>query len=660
MDLPIARLLPRPGPLWGPWPQRGSADGAPPWRGWHGLQPGGLAGMARRVAGRAAGRALDARRDQPVTPDELDALRRRLRRNGLDTDTAAAALAVAAAAAAATLGLTPRPTQLQAALALLDQRLAEMATGEGKTLAIALAAAVAALASVPVHVVTANDYLAARDAADLAPFYAALGLRVAARPGAPDEAARRAIYSADIVYATAKDLAFDQLRERQAGGDASACAVAAAHLAGQLLPDAVMRGLCWAFIDEADSILLDEADVPLILSRGVQQAARRAFLWQALALARRLRPGHDYLLHAADRHAALRPEGEERLAELTAGLGGPWQRPRYRREALQTALAALHLYRRDAHYLVHDGEVVVLDEVTGRAAPGRVWSRGLHTVIALKEGLTPPDETETVARTTFQRFFRRYWRLGGLSGTLWEARAELSAVYGLPVCRIPLHRSSCRKTLAPRVFNTPESLFDAAAARADALAATGRPVLVGTDSVAAAEAVAARLAACGRAHHVLHARQDADEAAVVAAAGCAGQVTVATRMAGRGTDITLDAAALAAGGLHVLNCQHNPSQRLDRQLAGRAARHGEPGSVEHWRCRLADAAANASQEPTRVADKEGPWKKTKLHWISCQLMALSLRWQQWCEERRRAALRAALVAQDRDAEGRLAFSVPPD
>jgi len=656
MDLPIARLLPRPGPLWGPWPQRGSADGAPPWRGWQGMLPGGLA----RRACRAAEQALNARRDRPVTPDELDALRRRLRRDGLDTDTAAAALAVAAAAAAATLGLTPRPTQLQAALVLLDQRLAEMATGEGKTLAIALAAAVAALAGGPVHVVTANDYLAARDAADLTPFFDALGLRVAARPEAWDEKARRAVYCADIVYATAKDLAFDHLRERQAGADAGACVVAAAHLAGRVQPEPVMRGLCWAFIDEADSILLDEAEVPLILSRGVQQAARRAFLWQALALARRLRPGHDYLLHAADRHAALRPEGEERLAELAAGLGGPWQRTRYRREALQTALAGLHLYRRDAQYLVRDGEVVVLDEVTGRAAPGRVWSRGLHTVIALKEGLTPPDETETVARTTFQRFFRRYWRLGGLSGTLWEARGELRAVYGLPVCRIPLHQPGQRRTLPPRVFNTTESLFDAAAARADALAATGRPVLVGTDSVAAAEAVAARLAARGRAHHVLHARQDADEAAVVAAAGRAGQVTVATRMAGRGTDITLDAAALAAGGLHVLNCQHNPSQRLDRQLAGRAARRGEPGSVEHWRCRFLDPAANASQEPASRADKEGPWKNPQPHWISCRLMALSLRWQQWCEERRRAALRAALVAQDRDSDGRLAFSGPPD
>ena len=648
----LIRLLPRPGPVWGPWPQRSAADAAPPWRGWQGLRPGGLAARALAPAQRCLAQCLG----QPLQPAAIDGLRRRLRHDGLDAATAAQALGLVGAAAAATLGWTPRPSQLQAALALLDQRLAEMATGEGKTLALALAAAVAALAGVPVHLVTANDYLAARDAAELAPLYAALGLRVAARPGADDDAARRAVYAADIVYATAKDLAFDHLRERQAGSDAGACLAAAAQLAGQPLPAPVMRGLCWAFIDEADSILLDEAEVPLILSRGVPQAARRAFLWQALALARRLRLGHDYLLQPADRHAVLRPAGQERLAELTAGLGGPWQRPRYRREALQTALAGLHLYRRDEHYVLRDGQVVVLDAVSGRAAPGRVWSHGLHTVIALKEGLAAPDETETVARTSFQRFFRRYWRLGGLSGTLWEARAELQAVYGLPVCRVPLHQPSRRQTLPQRFFDQPQALLHAAAERADALAALGRPVLVGTDSVADAETVAARLAALGRAHQVLHARQDADEAAVVAAAGRSGQVTVATRMAGRGTDITLDAAALAAGGLHVLSCQHNPARRLDRQLAGRAARRGEPGSAEHWRCRRPDL----DQAAAEAADMERPWKTNDPAWASTRLATVALRWQQWCEERRRVALRAALVAQDHDAEGRLAFLGPPD
>lgn len=651
----LTRLLPRPGPLWGPWPQRGAADAAPPWRGGAGLRPGGLAANALPQAEAALAMQLG----RAPTPADLAQLRRRLRHEGLDAAAAADALGRVGATAAATLGWTPRRNQLQAALALLDQRLAEMATGEGKTLAIALAAAVAALAGVPVHVVTANDYLAARDADELAAFYAALGLRVAARPGAETEAAQRAVYAADIVYATARDLAFDHLRERQAGRDAGACVAAAAQLAGRPLPAPVMRGLCWAIVDEADSILLDEAEVPLILSRGAPQAARRAFLWQALALARRLRPGHELTLHEADRHATLRPAGEERLAALAATLGGPWQRPRYRREAVQTALAALHLYRRDVHYLLRDGEVVVLDEVTGRAAPGRVWSRGLHTLIALKEGLSPPDETETLARTSYQRFFRRYWRLAGLSGTLWEARVELRAVYGLPVCRIPLHRPSRRLSLPARVFADAPALFDAAAQRADALAAQGRPVLLGSDSVSDAEALSARLTALGRAHRVLHARQDADEAAVVAAAGVAGQVTVATRMAGRGTDITPDAAALAAGGLHVLNLQHNPSRRLDRQLAGRAARRGEPGSVEQWRCRR-PAGADPAQAPVTAAEKEGPWKTPEPPWARRRLAALSLRWQQWCEERRRAALRAALVAQDRDAEGRLAFSGPPD
>ena len=416
-----------------------------------------------------------------------------------------------------------------------------------------------------------------------------------------------------------------------------------------------MRGLCMALLDEADSILLDEAEVPLILSQGVPQAARRAFLWQALALARRLTPGRDYQLHPADRQAVLTAAGEERLDALAATLGGPWQRARYRRETLQTALAALHLYHRNLHYLVRDGAVEILDEVTGRAAPGRIWSQGLHTLISLKEGLNPPDETETLARTSFQRFFRRYWRLGGLSGTLWEARHELRAVYGLPVCRIPLHQP-CRRQVEPgRVFADLDALLAAAAERADTLAAAGRPVLLGADSVADAQALSARLQALGRAHRVLSALHDADEAAIVAEAGRVGQVTVATRMAGRGTDIALDDAAREAGGLCVISCQHNPSRRLDRQLAGRAARHGEPGSVAHWRC-----ARPPTQVAADAAENETPWKPHPTSRVGLWLATANLHWIQWCEERRRASLRAALLAQERDADRRLAFSGPSD
>ncbi len=440
-----------------------------------------------------------------------------------------------------------------------------------------------------------------------------------------------------------------------------------------------MRGLCLAILDEADSILLDEADVPLILSHAVDQPARRAFLWQALALARRLDAGRDFELQPLDRRATLTRDGSARLAELCTPLGGPWRSSRYRREAITTALAGLHLYRRDEHYLVRNGRIELLDEVSGRVAAGRVWSRGLHTVVEMKEGLRPSTDTETVAQITFQRFFLRYWRLAGVSGTLRDAAAELRAVYGARVVRVPLHRACCRVTLPPRRFPSHASMFDAAAAHAARLQAAGRPVLIGTDSVADSRAVSARLAAAGIEHAVLNAAQDADEAAIVAAAGGCGRVTVATRMAGRGTDIVLDSAARAAGGLHVICCQHNPSRRLDRQLAGRAARQGDPGSVENWFVvESGPAQATGPGAPDHPSDRAvshpdgglhstapetslGTWSKgPELPWLRAHFdMWRHRRWPQWREDRRRSALRRLLLQQDIEWDQRLAFAGTP-
>jgi len=679
MTLALPRLLPCPGPVWGDYPVRPADDPTPAPR------PPSARSARARLDRIVAGAALHGTHWQPRA---LADLRARLRAEGLTDANLARGLGVAALVAAHATGWRARPNQLLAAAALLDGRLAEMATGEGKTLAIALAAAVGALAGMPVHVVTANAYLAARDAARLAPFYAALGLRVAAlREGEPDDD-RRAAYANDVVYATAKELAFDFLRDRQQGADSGAAARAARALAGASVPAPLLRGLSLALLDEADSILLDEADVPLILSRAAPHAARRAFLWQALALARGLQDGVHFTRSAGlgDEPDAvvLTAAGEERLAALGPGLGGPWLRPRYRREAVAIALAALHVYRRDEHYVVRAGRVELLDAVTGRVAEGRVWGRGLHTVVALKEGASPAPETETVAQTSFQRFFQRYWRLGGLSGTLREARAEVRAVYGLPVLRVPPHRRSRLRALPPRAFADPAALHDAIAARARALRAAGRPLLVGTDSVADSLAVSAALAAAGVPHEVLNALNDAAEAGIVARAGEAGRVTVATRMAGRGTDIALDDAARAAGGLHVICCQRNPSRRLDRQLAGRAARGGDPGSWEAWlpapkaagsETYLAQSATEAEHntDPERPfttsspphADSDGcpdraaePCPATPLTTLVHRLALAGHRLAQSREERRRAAARRQLLRQDLDWERRLAFAGP--
>jgi preprotein translocase subunit SecA len=563
--------------------------------------------------------------------------RQNLRRHGFTASTLSTALAHVLRATEQTLGLHLHDTQLLAATLMLDQQLVEMATGEGKTLAMAAAAAVAALAGVPVHVITANDYLAERDAQSLSALFAALGVSVAHIAPAHTPEQRRLAYAQDIVYATAKEVAFDYLRD---------------GLSARQGTPPLLRGLSLALIDEADSILLDEASVPLIISAttrhgAAQQAHRRAVWWQALHLARRL--GHsgdddDFVVDPSRQSVSLTSAGDQRIAGPAEALGGLWRRPRLRRELIGLALTALHALQRDQHYLVRDGKVELLDTLTGRIAVGRVWSQGLHTLIELKEGCTTSAPTETLAQITFQRFFKRYWRLGGLSGTLVEARAELQSLYGVQVVRVPERLPSQRQQGPTLVFKTAEQRWQAVAERAAELRAQGRPVLIGTDSVSDSEQLSQRLAQAGIEHAVLNARHDQDEARIIGQAGQTGRVTVATRMAGRGTDITLDSTALAAGGLHVIHCQRNESRRMDRQLAGRCGRQGQAGSTETWICTAIsdDSPPPTAPKLTRCIQSAVMDRSPRSPWCWWHL-----RVPQWLEERRQAALRRQLAEQDR-------------
>jgi preprotein translocase subunit SecA len=626
--------LARPGPRWGEYPER--PDHAEPRHGGtlplRGL-PAALPASWRLALCRPWLRQVRRLADSPSLPD-LNACRQALRRDGLSPDTVATALAHVLRATQATLGLRLHDTQLLAATLMLDQQLVEMATGEGKTLAMACAAAVAALAGIPVHLVTANDYLAERDARHLAPLFQALGVSVAAIAPAMSAEERRPVYRQDVVYATAKEVAFDYLRDglsRPSGAPP------------------LLRGLSLALIDEADGILLDEASVPLIISvaqqgQAAQQAQRRAVWWQALHLARRLRPGDDFGIDTGRHSAALTPAGEQHIAGPAEALGGVWRRPRLRRDLLGLALTALHALHRDQHYLVRDDKVELLDSLTGRVAVGRVWSQGLQTLIELKEGCTPSAPTETLAQITFQRFFKRYWRLGGLSGTLVEARSELRALFDVDVVRVPERLPSQRQRWPTLVFAHPDERWHAVAERAGELQAQGRPILVGTDSVHDSERLSTHLLQAGIAHTVLNARHDQNEADIVAQAGQAGRVTVATRMAGRGTDIGLDPRALAAGGLHVIHCQRNESKRMDRQLVGRAARQGQPGSTEAWICASISADPPTPSEPklTRCIQSAVVHRFHLSPWCLWHL-----RLPQWVEERRQAALRRQLLERDR-------------
>ena len=666
-----APRLPVPGLVWGRYPQRleeapvsaapVAAEAINALRDWLAAAFTAAGAALRR---RRGARRLHAVRAQQAAWQGLDAsahgarlsdLRARLARDGWDGELRAQALGCAAAMGHRILGRNPFDSQLLAADVLLDDRLAEMATGEGKTYAAALAAAVAGLAGVPVHVMTANDYLVQRDAQQLEPFFAALGLSVGSVRGACDADARRAAYHRDITYCTAREVAFDYLRDglaaAAAGGDLQQ---RAQRLTGQDAPAPLLRGLCMALLDEADSLLIDEATLPLVLSQEVADPQQRATCFQALALAREMQPGLDVRLDAGSGRILWLEAGVQHLERSSANLEGAWCNRQHRHDLVSSALEALHLLERDQHYLVRDGKVELLDAVTGRAAPGRVWSRGLQTLVELKEGCTPSAATMTRAQISFQRFFGRYVRLCGMSGTLTEAHAEIRALYRRDVVTIPLHRPAQRQIWPERLFADSAQRQRAVLRRVIALHNLGRPVLIGTDSVADSETLSSLLEAAGVAHQLLNARHDHAEAQIVGRAGARGTVTVATRMAGRGTDIALGPGVAALGGLHVICCQDNPCARLDRQLIGRAARQGDPGSAETFRT-LDEASRRHAWlsgllRRCRKLDDEGAfvlpswWLR---HW-SARLQAE--------DEARQIRQRRRLLEQDREWERRLNFT----
>jgi len=503
---------------------------------------------------------------------------------GIEThDGRADALVRVASVARKVLGLTPHEVQLLAADALLCGHFAEMATGEGKTLATALAAAAAALCGRRVHVVTANDYLVTRDADSMKPLFDALGLSSARIVSNTSPEARQSAYTQRITYATARELAFDALRERLRSGPAEHALIDSVRrfvTGDSSRPE--MPSPDMVIIDEADSVLVDDARTPLILAETDPSASPIAMLPTIHAISVACRTGVDFDLDAAERRITLRGPAHARLL----GLPGD---ARLLRHLLEQALAARALFVAERDYLVREGRIELIDVQSGRIAEGRQWNKHLHAFIELKEGCAISPMTRPRAQTTYQTYFSRYRHLCGLSGTLLEIAPELATLFDRRVVRIPAHRP-CRRIAWPtRVFGSPAALDAACIERAAALHATGRAVLIGTDSVAHARRLSERLTEAGIGHQRLDARQDADEAAIVARAGQSSMVTVATRMAGRGTDIAIDDRVRAQGGLHVICAQHNPSPRIDRQLIGRCARQGDPGTFERLHERSADA-----------------------------------------------------------------------
>ncbi|MXU66702.1 preprotein translocase subunit SecA [Oceanomicrobium pacificus] len=587
-------------------------------------------------------------------------LRRALRDQTLSVAAAGRAFALVREAADRVLGLRHYDVQALGAWAMMRGQIAEMRTGEGKTLCATLAVATTALSGRQVHVMTVNDYLAERDSAEMAPLYRFLGLSVATVLEGQDAETRQSAYGQDIVYGTNKEIAFDYLRDRailrlkpgNLNRKLDRILPADRRAAGLRL-----QGLPVAIIDEADSVLIDEARTPLIISGANPQQGGLpdTTFRRAMAAARTLTEDVHFRRPRGIRRIEILPDGFEALDRMAdADLDRPDTDPAFgipviREHLVYQALSALYLFELGDSYILRDGKVQIVDENTGRTMPDRTWSDGLHQMVELKEGLEPTAENETLSRMTYQRFFRRYACLGGMTGTAQDAAWELWSVYRLAVAKVPTNKRDIRRFARDRVFLTTEAKWQAIAERTRALHAAGAPVLIGTRSINASDAASARLSELGLPHQLLTAAQDADEAAIVAEAGQAGRITVATNMAGRGTDIKLSPDALAAGGLHVILSERHDSRRVDRQLEGRCGRQGEPGRVEAY-LSLED---DLMQGP--AARRVAGLAKLLARAFGPGAAGWCIRWRQKQMEAAHGRMRRDLIDQDRGMGEFLAF-----
>ena len=492
------------------------------------------------------------------------------------------AYALVREAARRTLDQQHYPVQIMGAVAMFEGHIIEMQTGEGKTLTATMPSFLRALSGQGVHVITVNDYLARRDAETMGKIHNALGLSVGKilEPMEPDE--RRENYVCDITYGTAKEMGFDFLRDRLRKGAMPDDAVMRKHSTGGG-EQPVQRGHHFALIDEADSILIDEARTPLIigLTQPNDPATVNLFRWSHRATFH-LEGNADYVYEPDRRSAYLTDAGCRKVLLMSKpSLLNSMDTERIYTQ-VEKALTARHGFMLDRDYVVVEDKVVIVDESTGRVMDGRKWQDGLHQAVEAKELVPITAATGQAARITVQNFFRQYKHLSGMTGTAVLARGELRKVYKLKVERIPTHKKCIRKGQGYRVFRDQQAKREAIVAEIEGLVQAGRSVLVGTPSVEASEALGEMLKQHSVDHQILNCRYHEEEAEIVARAGKPARVTIATNMAGRGTDILLDDDVRTSGGLHVVATEMHSSARIDRQLVGRAARQGDPGSFRFF------------------------------------------------------------------------------
>jgi len=475
--------------------------------------------------------------------------------------------------------------QLIGGWTMLRGMVAEMKTGEGKTLAATLPACTAALAGIPVHIITVNEYLAKRDAEWMQPIYQAMGLSVGVVTADMDFEARHAAYMSDITYCTNKQIAFDYLRDRIVlGKHRGRLQLQLERLieGSSRIDQLLLRGLYFAIVDEADSVFIDEARTPLIISEKIDASDQQKVFQQALNLAEQLIEGKDFSINYRDRTIELMDDGKLRIAEFSSSYGGLWAGQLRSQELVSKALSAQRLFIRDKHYLVKDNKVKIIDEFTGRVMADRSWEFGLHQMIETKEACPISGYNETIARISYQQFFRRYLHLAGMTGTAQEVAGELWSVYRVKVLKVPTNRPVQRKQEMSKIYLTATEKWNAIVELVESLHRQDRPVLIGTRSVADSDLLSKLLSKKNLPHNILNARQDSHEAEIIKDAGNRGQITVATNMAGRGTDIKIAPGINELGGLHVIASERHESHRIDRQLFGRCGRQGDPGSYQFF------------------------------------------------------------------------------
>jgi preprotein translocase subunit SecA len=505
-------------------------------------------------------RDLSDARLQAKTPE----FKERLDRGETVDDLLPEAFAAAREASVRTLGMRPFDVQLIGGLVLHQGKIAEMKTGEGKTLVATMPAYLNALTGRGVHIVTVNDYLARRDAQWMGSVYGFLGLTVDTIVHGLDDDERRRAYAADITYGTNNEFGFDYLRDNMKFS----------------LGDYVQRDFHYAIVDEVDSILIDEARTPLIISGPAEESTQLYYTLNQVA--RQLKKDQDFTVDEKARSVLITEAGvahAEKLVNL-ANLYDP--RNIEVLHHLNAALKAHNLFKRDVDYIVKEGQVIIVDEFTGRLMPGRRYSDGLHQALEAKEAVKIENENQTLATITFQNYFRMYEKLAGMTGTADTEAEEFKKIYKLEVMVIPTHKKMIRVDHPDAIYRSEDEKYVAAVEEIKDCHHRGQPVLVGTTSIEKSERLSKLLKREGIKHEVLNAKHHEKEAQIVAQAGQLGMVTIATNMAGRGTDIVLGEGVVEQGGLHILGTERHESRRIDNQLRGRSGRQGDPGTSRFY------------------------------------------------------------------------------